>query len=297
MKKNAFTNILFNWDNLAQNQKLQALQALENEQSKIQRRPARKIKMCKDEEVIKMLAEQNVTASAYVDDSKKDSIFILNLNCSAVKMIETIFHEGNHSMITDYYNDKCNLNMFSSVNKEKLDKNYEYGLIVYSYLVQNKMFGFESVSSYEECLVRDESIYSMLDYLMRSADNIQELLQLSAMVLVEFVFTVILREAMQKECEKKYGETYEQILSQIVEQTDREDEAAKYKQLVKTNKKIIDQKDKNLSKLYNVVVSTIKNISKNDKMLTEQGRDKITNEMFAKLMEYYASQKSNFKSF
>lgn len=297
MKKNAFTNILFNWDHLAQNQKLQALQALENEQSKIQRRPARKIKMCKDEEVIKMLAEQNVTASAYVDDSKKDSIFILNLNCSAVKMIETIFHEGNHSMITDYYNDKCNLNMFSSVDKQKLDKSYEYGLIVYSHLVQNQMFGFESVSSYEECLVRDESIYSMLDYVMRSADNIQELLQLSAMVLVEFVFTVILREALQKECENKYGETYEQILSQIVEQTDREDEAAKYKQVVKTNKKIIDQKDKNLSKLYNVVVSTIKNISKNDKMLTDQGRDKITNEMFAKLMEYYMVQKSNFKSF
>ena len=101
MKKNAFINILFNWNKFAQNQKLQALQALENEQSKIQRRPARKIKMCRDEEVIKMLAEQNVTASAYVDDSKKDSIFILNLNCSAVKMIETIFFRFSCNYLKD----------------------------------------------------------------------------------------------------------------------------------------------------------------------------------------------------
>ena len=295
MKKNAFINILFNWNKFAQNQKLQALQALENEQSKIQRRPARKIKMCRDEEVIKMLAEQNVTASAYVDDSKKDSIFILNLNCSAVKMIETIFHEGNHSMITDYYNDKCNLNMFSSVDKQKLDKNYEYGLIAYNYLVQNHMFGFKSVSSYEECLVRDESIYSMLDYLMKSADNVQELLQLVAMVLVEFVFTVILREGMQKEFEKQYGQTYEQIFSQIVVQTNRE-EIEKFKQVIKTKKKIVDKKDTGLSKLFDVVVSTIKNISKNDKILTEQGQDKLTNEMFAKILEYYAGQRTNSQS-
>lgn len=286
MVKNAFVEILTDWKNMSDVQKIKKLQELENNLAKFQGRCARTIVLS---DVNFSDTNQNYYASAYYDRETGENIYVLNLEEVAINNALNIIHEGIHAYIDDYLSGKVkNLKLLSKVNLEKFFMEEENLPQIYNEFYDGQMMPLFDRFFIEERLNFTESSLYFLKYLLDSIENKKDIEELNNFMLFAVDYSGM-NEIDGKTYESRYGLTYDDVVINALNK-----ENINQIKIDKTGK-CSQAYDAGLLKLYETLIKYHKNVvnSLDSLFISDDEKEKIANENISKMTENYQNYALN----
>lgn len=286
MVKNALVEILIDWKNLSDVQKIKKLQELENSLAKFQGRHARTI-VLSDSNFSDI--NQNYYASAYYDRETGENIYVLNLEEVAINNALNIIHEGFHAYIDDFLSGKVkNLTLLSKVNLERFFMEEENLPQIYNEFYDGQMSPLFDRFFIEERLNFTESSLYFLKYLLDSVENKKDIEELNNFMLFAVDYSGM-NEIDGKTYESRYGLTYDDVVINALNK-----ENIKQIKIDKTGK-CNQAYDVGLLKLYETLIKYHKNVvnSLDSLFISDDEKEKIANANILKMTENYQNYALN----
>lgn len=259
MIKNWYTDALSVWGGLNNKDKLKVLQDAENYAATLQNRKKR-IVVYDAVAPSNILKNQKVEGSnfAYYKSIAKDNIFITDLDVPLTVAVYSIFHEGIHAMVDDYFHGVSNINTFMAINKLSLKEHLEYKYIQDFVFQNTPVEPLYRFCCYEEQMAYKESALMMLRLLAESSFTAN----LEKKLIEEYLNYICVEECTREKFIKKYS--YENKM-------DYEQEFYRMKQAYRseridfsTTKKINDKRSLKLIEAYNNIHNNFKEVYKDE---------------------------------
>lgn len=287
MKKNAFTDLLFNYEKMSRDKKIQRLQDIENMMARFQGRKPRIVSIKKTDkvkEIVEMIEGQNRMPCAYYSRSDKNYIHILSLNCEALDVIKDVIHEGWHAFIDDFINKKLTLKLFSKIDKEDFIKQQKYLPAIY-----DKCNNANAMPVYDSCYAEEKINYQentiiLIKLILDSIENINDAFELQESLLCSMLYVVV-NEKRTGTLQRKFGVNYEDLKNQVF--NDEESETVNLSNMGT----IRDEIDPELLKFYQKLYVHMKQFSQVDdnKMFSDEMKKQIQGEFVDRMLDEYKS--------
>lgn len=224
MKKNAFIDLVLNWDSMSKQAKIQRLQSLENMMARYQGRKPRIISTNYNAFTIKNIGLTNIEGrypSACYSRNEKNKIYILDLKQDVFEIIKDVIHEGFHAYVDDFLEGKVQyLRLFSRFDQERfLFEEENLPTIAEAFDKAGAMPLYDSFYAEERLNYQEDSLY-MLKMIFDAIDNVKDALTLRGAVVMSLAFYCD-NERRGREQERKHGFKYDDlVLSALQEKGD-----------------------------------------------------------------------------
>lgn len=167
MKQTIFTDILTRWKGLSQKEKLALLQKFEEVNAKFEKREEREV-----------IIDKKLPSSIRAEYRFKEPTFLfLNSDFhqySPAEGMDSVFHEGFHALVDDFFHDKANLRTFTPIDKDRFMLEYALRDIIYERLKHEGALALFAYKYYEESLVRFETCLYFIYNLLRTCENLND---------------------------------------------------------------------------------------------------------------------------
>ena len=293
MKKNAFTNIILNWEKWNVAQKLKGLQALENLNAKRENRNARKVVF--RPELASNPIFKGRSPAAFYNRREPEYITFLELGFSDIESIYFMMHEAEHGLVDDYVNDRNDLHVLGNIDKEKVKLEFECLSEIGSLCDESLLFQRLFDQKYaEEQLAIHEPIYKIVRWISESIDSPKDMKNFATLLCL-LCYIKYDREHEARRIEKELCGTYEEIISPILEKQTQKS-AKERKEDLDTSKKIVSGTDTFYQQAYKGLYDKYKiwAQSRDSVFVAESIKQKNQNEVFDAMMNYlYACLNKN----
>lgn len=237
MTNNAFIDILFNWDKMSKQKRIQRLQDLENMIARFQGRKARIITTKLDKKFIEENIGVEREPEAYYSRQDRTKIYITTLNIEAIDAIKNIIHEGFHAYIDDFLSGRVKvLKLYSELPKEMFFIQEENLPAIHTHFFERKMMPLYDSFFIEERLNYQEDSLYIAKMIIDAIDTPIDSIRLTETFIIALALYCS-NERRGVDLEREYGITYDDM---VVESLNRE---GIEKEKIVTNGKISDKLD------------------------------------------------------
>lgn len=147
---------MLEWRNYSTEKRLLCLQEFENNCARFEKRSVRKIVLNKES------TTTHGQDNAHYFFDNPSVITLRSVSDDFFTCIDSVFHEGFHAATDDFFNDKSNLLLLFSVDKERLINEYKLRDIIYNHCLHNNKEILFNIAYYEERIVRQQTYYFLL---------------------------------------------------------------------------------------------------------------------------------------
>lgn len=297
MKFNAFVDLVFNWDKMSRNKKIQRLQDLEN---MIARNQGRKPRTIVTKLTVSTISEAGLglevgdrSPSACYSRHDKSKIYLLDLKQDVFEVIKDIIHEGFHAYVDDYLEGKVTLKLYSEVDKERfLFEEEHLPVIAEAFSKANAMQLYDSYYAEERLNYSEDTLY-MLKLIFDSIENVNDAIKLQEAFVKSFAFYCD-NEMRGRSEERRLGFKFDDMVLKALQEAGEDAEKCDISKAGKIIEKIepgIFEIFKKIVPLYQRFASVETNV-----LMTESAknieRENISNNI---LLEYSAYVKAMLK--
>ena len=220
MKNTAFTDILFNWDKMSTNKKIQRMQDFENMIARFQGRKPRKISIKPNQEILESIGADRLP-EAYYCRSDSEHLYIFDLSIPAIDILKDIIHEGFHAYIHDFITGKVKtLKTYSKLDSEKFFIEEENLPAIHEeFASRDFMPLFDSFYIEERVNYSENSIY-LVKQVLDAIESVQDAIKLQEAFFMSLAYHAdnIIRG---RNFERKYKADYDSL---VVEALNKEAE-------------------------------------------------------------------------
>lgn len=209
MKDTLFLEILKYWNKLNEKEKIKYLQAFESLNAKFENRTEREIVL---------VDAGNVDGNSIEGEYSFKTPSIIKLDSkfsktSAINNMSTIFHEGFHALVDDFFNRNTDLKALAQVDNEKLKDEYALKHIIYNRAKHEGVLTLFSLKYYEEKLVREETCLYLIYNLMQTCESLEDCQMLFGIYYYNIMGQLYNAKNFEQQLDAKYSpRTYDNIL-------------------------------------------------------------------------------------
>ena len=215
MRNTAFTDIIFNWDKMSINKKLQRLQDFENMVARFQGRKPRIVTNKPNTKVVSQITKDR-TPEAYFCRDNSNKICILDLKIPAIDALKNVIHEGFHAYIYDFITGKISsIKLYSKVDNERFFIEEENLPAISKEFEERKMMPlFDSFYIEEKLNYEEDSLY-LVKFIMDSINSVPDAIQLQTAFMFSLAYSAdnLLRG---RDLEREFGVTYDSVVMEAL---------------------------------------------------------------------------------
>ena len=237
MKNTLFVELLSIWNKLSKKEKLKYLQKFEAMNASFANREEREI-------VLGRLSKTGIANTSAIYSSENPSIITLNsnfMNFSAIENISTIFHEGFHASVDDFFKQKTDLRTYSPIDEQRLREEYSLKDIIYNRAQFEKLILSFTLGFYEENIVKYETCLYLISNILKTCETLDDCQSFFGIYYADVLGDLFNYTQYKNTIDNLSHYTYNQILSIA-----RNIDSAIFSDKIldaSTNKKIISQID------------------------------------------------------
>ena len=290
MRKNAFIDLLLNWDTMSKHTKIQRLQSVENMMARYQGRKPRIISTDYNAFTIKnigLIKVEGRDPSACYSRHEKDKIYILDLKQDVYEIIKDVIHEGFHAYVDDFIEGRVpSLRLYSKFDKERfLFEEENLPTIAEACLNADAMQLFDSYYAEERLNYQEGSLY-MIKLILDSIDSVKDAIELQK----AFTFCLTFysdNERRGKNEERRLGIKYDDLVLQALQAAGENPEKCD----VSKAGKIYDETDPELLKFFNELSQAYQKLVsvRTNILMTPQAKEAETERLSQMFNEVYSS--------
>ena len=290
MRKNAFIDLLLNWDTMSKHTKIQRLQSVENMMARYQGRKPRIISTDYNAFTIKnigLIKVEGRDPSACYSRHEKDKIYILDLKQDVYEIIKDVIHEGFHAYVDDFIEGRVpSLRLYSKLDKERfLFEEENLPTIAEACLNADAMQLFDSYYAEERLNYQEGSLY-MIKLILDSIDSVKDAIELQK----AFTFCLTFysdNERRGKNEERRLGIKYDDLVLQALQAAGENPEKCD----VSKAGKIYDEIDPELLKFFNELSQAYQKLVsvRTNILMTPQAKEDETERLSQMFNEVYSS--------
>ena len=216
MKINPFIDILLNWSTMPNSKKKGRLQDYENMLARRQNRKPRKFEIATPKIIEHTETDMEAReAGAFYSRNNPSKMYLLRLDPDGMTNARFVTHEGFHAYMHDYISGKCDLKLFSVVDKELLYSEERDLADIKKGFTDAKMLPLFDIAYIEERLNHQETSLIMIELLLEAIETPKD----SEILLEYFIYAIedaCINEQRIKEYERLYGVKYEDVKAHAI---------------------------------------------------------------------------------